>query len=204
MCTISQIFTMMKARGLTQKELAEHLGLKKSAISAWGSGANSSWKKYLPEIAEFLSVNLDFLVNGGSLPAPNLAALPKTRRVPLLGDIACGEPILALDNVVDFVNVPFDIHADMALTCKGDSMINARIFDGDIVYIRAQDDIENGEIAAVLVGDEATLKRVYKFPNRVVLSACNPMYDDMVYQDSEAADLRIIGKAVAFTSIIRV
>lgn len=204
MCTINKIFGMMKDRGLTQKELAEHLGLKKSAISAWGSGVNSSWRKYLPQIAEFLGVSIDSLVNDEGFPAANLSLLPKTKKVPLLGEIACGEPILAIENVVDFVNVPFDINADMALTCKGDSMINARIFDGDIVYIKQQPEVENGEIAAVLIGEEATLKRVYLKEGHLILSPCNPMYEAMVFVGKEAENVQIIGKAVAFTSIIRV
>lgn len=121
----------------------------------------------------------------------------------MLGDIACGEPILAVDNIVDFVNVPLNINADMALTCKGDSMIGARILDGDVVYIRQQDDVENGEIAAVLIGDEATLKRVYKSESKIILSAANPNYADMVYINGDAANVHIIGKAVAFVSFVR-
>ena len=78
--------------------------------------------------------------------------------------------------------------------------ISARIFDGDIVHIRIQPDVENGEIAAVRIGEEATLKKVRKFPNKLVLSPCNPIYDDLVYTDSELLDVAIIGKAVAFTS----
>ena len=82
-------------------------------------------------------------------------------------------------------------------------MINARIFDGDIVYIRQQPDVEDGEIAAVLIGDEATLKKVHKYPNKIVLSACNPMYDDYVYANEQLDEIRILGKAVAFFSVIK-
>ena len=82
-------------------------------------------------------------------------------------------------------------------------MINARIFDGDVVYIRQQPDVDDGEIAAVLIGDEATLKRVHKYPNKLVLSACNPMYNDFVYSGDELESIRIIGKAVAFMSWVR-
>ena len=201
--TLNRILALCREKGINQGELADALGIERSNITLWKSGRTASYKKYLSEIADFLGVSVAYLV-GEEVPMPdNIVALPKTKKVPLLGDIACGEPILAIQNVVDFVNVPFDINADMALTCKGDSMINARIFDGDIVYIRQQADVENGEIAAVLIGEEATLKRVHKFPNRIVLSACNPMYDDMVYSGDEAAEVRIIGKAVAFTSFVR-
>ena len=133
----------------------------------------------------------------------NIIPLPKIKKVPLLGTIACGEPILADENIEMYIGVDESIPADFALKCKGDSMINARIFDGDIVYIRQQSDVEDGEIAAVLIGDSATLKKVHKYPNKVVLSACNPMYDDYIYTGEQLSEIRILGKAVAFFSTIR-
>ena len=104
------------------------------------------------------------------------------------------------ENLDGEVDIPENIHADFVLRCKGDSMIEARIMDGDIVYIRQQPTVDNGEIAAVLIGDEATLKRVYITDNKVTLMPCNPKYPPMVYTDSELEDVRIIGKAVSFTS----
>ncbi len=133
----------------------------------------------------------------------NIIPIPTTKKVPLLGTIACGEPILANENIEMYIKVDESIPADFALKCKGDSMINARIFDGDIVYIRQQPDVEDGEIAAVLIGEEATLKKVHKYPNKIVLSACNPMYDDYVYTGEQLNEIRILGKAVAFFSIIK-
>lgn len=136
-----------------------------------------------------------------SLP-DNILPMPATYTVPLLGTIACGEPILAAENIEDNVEVPENIHADFALRCKGDSMINARIHDGDIVYIRQQPAVNNGEIAAVLVGDEATLKRVYVYEDHVVLQPENPAYEPLVYFGETMSTVRILGKAVGFTSII--
>ncbi len=120
--------------------------------------------------------------------------------VPLIGSIACGSPITAEENIEDYINVPAGCGADFALRCKGDSMINARICDGDIVFIRSQPTCENGEIAAVLVGDEATLKRVYKYPDAVTLMPENSAYPPLVYRNSELNDIRILGKAVGFMS----
>ncbi len=128
--------------------------------------------------------------------------MPKTSKVPLVGAIACGEPILAAENIEGEVDVPERIHADFALRCKGDSMINARIHDGDIVYIRQQPAVNNGEIAAVLIGDEATLKRVYVYEDHVVLQPENPSYEPLVYFGEAMSTVRILGKAVGFTSII--
>lgn len=136
----------------------------------------------------------------------NVIPLPNTYSVPLLGTIACGDPILAEQNIIDKVSVPDTVRgADFALLCKGDSMVNARIYDGDIVYIHMQDTVENGEIAAVLIGDEATLKRVYYTPggSRITLRPCNPLYPDYEYAGEELNKIRILGKAIAFTSAVR-
>lgn len=132
----------------------------------------------------------------------NIIPMPETYKVPLVGTIACGTPILAVENTDGEVDVPNHIRADFALRCKGDSMINARIFDGDIVYIRQQDSVENGEIAAVLIDDEATLKRIRIYDDHISLEPENPQYKPIVLWDEEMNSVRILGKAVAFTSSI--
>lgn len=134
---------------------------------------------------------------------PGIMRIPKMKKIPLLGTIACGEPILAEENIDAYISIDENSDATFALKCKGDSMITARIFDGDVVYIRPQPDVENGEIAAVLIDNEATLKKVYKAKNKLTLSPCNPMYADMVYTDEQLNQIKILGKAVAFTSVIR-
>ncbi|MEE1219535.1 MAG: transcriptional repressor LexA [Ruminococcus sp.] len=130
----------------------------------------------------------------------NIEPLPKMKKVPLLGTIACGEPILAEENIEDYINMPESTKGTFALRCKGDSMINARIFDGDIVYIREQPDVENGEIAAVLIDNEATLKRVYKYENRIELRPENPTFKVLNYENEELNNIKILGKAVGFFS----
>lgn len=137
-----------------------------------------------------------------NLPA-NVQSL-RTYKIPLLGDIACGEPIFADEQREMFVEVSEDIKADFCLKAKGDSMINARINNGDIVFIKSQSIVDNGEIAAVIIEDEATLKRVYYYPqsNKVVLSPENPRYEPLIYEGEELDRIRILGKAVAFQSLI--
>ena len=132
----------------------------------------------------------------------NLIPLPKTYQIPLLGDIACGSPILAEENVEAILEVPVHIKADFALRCHGDSMTGAHIHDGDIVYIRQQPDVDNGSIAAVCIENSATLKRVYKYPDKLVLSPDNPQYEPFVYTGEELSQVRILGKAVGFTSLL--
>lgn len=212
MYSITEILDELNKRGFSQKDIAEKLGVTPGVVTGWKSGRLASWEKYAVKLAGLLGIDPFDLVDdvpktempAAEPPASNLTLLPKTRKVPLLGVIACGEPILAVENIEDYVSVPDNIDCQFTLLCRGDSMINARIFDGDVVYIRAQEDVEDGEIAAVLIGDEATLKKVRKFPDRVVLEPCNPMYSSLVYEGEQLRELRIIGKAVAFTSIIRV
>ena len=122
------------------------------------------------------------------------------RTVPILGTIACGAPILAQEHIESYTELPGGIHADFALVCKGDSMVGARIFDGDVVYIRQQETVENGEIAAVLVDGEATLKRVRHFGDRISLEPENPMYRPLIFWGEEMNQVQILGKAVAFTA----
>lgn len=133
----------------------------------------------------------------------NIIPMPEMKQIPLIGTIACGTPITAEQNVEDLVDIPKHIHADFALRCKGDSMINARIFDGDLVYIRQQPTVENGEIAAVLIDNEATLKKVRRFPERLILEPANPTFEPLVYIGEEMNHVHILGKAVAFTSMIK-
>lgn len=109
---------------------------------------------------------------------------------------------VSTDNLAQ-IEVPENINCDFTLLCKGDSMINARINDGDIVYIREQPQVENGEIAAVLIDNEATLKRVYIYKDKVVLQPENTKYSPLVYSKEEMNEIRILGKAVGFTSLIQ-
>lgn len=128
----------------------------------------------------------------------------KLRRFPLLGEIACGKPVFADEERESYVMADMDIRADFCLRAKGDSMIGARIYDGDIVFIREMPIVENGEIAAVIIDDEATLKRVYYYPSqgKLVLTPENPAYEPLVYVGDELNQIRILGKAVYFMSAL--
>ena len=131
------------------------------------------------------------------IPA-GFVAMPETRRVPILGKIACGQPILAEENVDEYIDVPMNRKVDFCLICAGDSMIDSGIHDGDVVYIHHQPDVENGEIAAVRIGSEATLKRVYKQDGFITLIAENKKYPPYIYQEGSSEDVVIVGKAIGF------
>ncbi len=134
---------------------------------------------------------------------PNVIPMPKMKKVPLLGDIACGVPIFAEEQYGEYIES--DVVADFCLRAAGDSMTGARILDGDIVFIRKQEMVQNGEIAAVLINNEATLKRVYYYPDKakIVLSPENAQYEPFVYVGEELNEIKILGKAVAFQSNVR-
>lgn len=191
---------------LTLEELGQRVGVGKSTVRKWETGAIANMRRdKIAKLAEALGTTvMDIMGIDSTSPAlENILPMPAMRKVPILGAIACGEPILAAENIEGEADMPEHVKADFALRCKGDSMINARIYDGDIVYIRQQPTVEDGQIAAVLIGDEATLKRVRFFPDHLVLEPENPQYRPLVYWESDMDAVRILGLAVAFTSSVK-
>lgn len=208
---------------IRQADLASRTGISKSSLSHYLKGDWEGKQDVIYKISNAYGVSAAWLmgVDCPMIPditpesskkafdpftTPGILPLPKTYKVPLLGNIACGKPILAEENVDTYIPVPDDIRCDFSLRCKGDSMIGARIKDGDIVYIRQQPDVENGEIAAVLIDDvetEATLKRIYKGEDQITLMPANENYSPLVYVGENMNRVRIIGKAVAFVSAVR-
>lgn len=192
--------------GFSVRELAEKVGVSHATLSKWERGLTKGISDPdLVRISEILECNplwlldLDDAITIDGL----LEELPKTRLIPIVGEIACGDPILAVENYDGQAGVPENSPADFALRCKGDSMINARIFPGDLVLIRQQSDVDSGEIAAVMLEGEATLKRVFKYEGRIELRAENPLYAPIQIEGPALADLRILGKAVQFISEVR-
>ncbi len=134
-------------------------------------------------------------------PYDNIIPIKK-KSVPMLGEIACGEPSFADHQYNTYVEADDNINADFCLRCKGDSMIGDGINDGDIIFIRKQDTVENGEIACVVIDDEATLKHVYMSDSNITLIASNTNYAPMVYGEHDAGTIKILGKAVALSRIL--
>lgn len=131
----------------------------------------------------------------------NIYKLDKIK-LPMLGKVACGEPIFADEDRESYIMIGTDIKADFCLQCQGDSMINARIHDGDIVFVKKTDIVENGAIAVVIIDDEATLKRFfyYREQNLVILKPENPKYQDIILTGEQLNQVRVIGRAIAFQS----
>lgn len=204
----SKIYDLRKKNNMTLEEVGDIVGVGKSTVRKWETGEIANMRRdKIAKLAEALHTTPAYLMGWEEAPesisADNIVPIPKMAKIPLLGNIACGDPITAEENLDGFVSAPEEISADFALRCKGDSMIGARILDGDIVLIRQQPDVEDGEIAAVLIDNEATLKRVHKKSNCLILNPANPAYEPIIITGEELADVRIIGKAVYFISAVK-
>lgn len=200
--TGSRIKYLRKLENVTQQQLADAIGVAKSTISMYETGQREPDFETLEALADYFNVEMRTFFPGGN-SSSSVIPLPKDTFYPLLGDIACGKPILAEENIAEYVQFPGDMKVDFCLRCRGDSMVDARIFDGDIVFIRQQPEVENGEIAAVLIGDETTLKRVYHAGDTLTLVAANSSYAPMVYTGQQLSSVRILGKAVSFLSTVK-
>lgn len=208
---MSDIYQRIKMRreelGLSQEALAKRMGYKsKSSINKIEMGINDIPQSKVLAFARALNTTTAYLMGDdnsreiNSIP-PGFEPLPKTVKRPLVGNIACGEPITAEQNIEDYVDVPETMRCDFCLRCKGDSMVEAGIHDGDVVYIHIQPEVENGQIAAVRIDGEATLKRVFwDDDNRVLqLVPANSAYMPKVYSGPALDSVHIEGLAVGFT-----
>ena len=206
----TKIKQLRKSKRMTLEELAYAIGTSKQTIHRYENGiiANIPSEK-IEALANALGTTPSLLMGWDDDNEFNIenvmdGAPVKIKKLPILGDIACGKPIYADESHENFAAADGTIDADFCLRAHGDSMMGARIFDGDIVFIRSQHAVDNGEIAAVIINDEATLKRVYFYPeeSKLILSPENPRYAPLVYIGSELESIKILGKAVAFQSAI--
>ena len=218
--------TLLDEKKLSQADLSRKCGLSRATLSRYLQGQFEAKQDSIYRIARATGVSEAWLMGAEvpmdyvppapppapethasnllPFPASNLQPMFGTKARPRLGDIACGEPALAEQHFEGMDIVPDFVDADFTLQCHGDSMINARIFDGDIVCIRQQETVENGEIAAVLVdGEEATLKRVHIYPDHIVLEPENPKYRPLPFWEEDMNRVRILGKATYFISTVK-
>lgn len=208
---MEQLKQLRATKGLTQSEMADLLGITQPAYNRYESGKRKLDPDTLSKLADYFEVSIDQLLGKqlmafstlGSLVANEVETFKPVRiqRLPLLGNIAAGKPIFA--NEEHEMMVETEIRADFCLKVVGDSMIGAGIMDGDVVMIRKQPMVQNGEIAAVLIDDEATLKRFYKTDSLVTLISENPAYPPIVYKPEDGRDILILGKAVGLSRIFK-
>ena len=195
----SRLSQALETRGMKAADLSKKTKVAEGTISCYINGRYEAKQNRVQVFAEALDVNPAWLMGYDvpmeaerSQPAPaprpipkGFEPMPKMKKIPLVGSIACGTPILAQQNIEKIVDVPENIRCDFSLICHGDSMEGAGIHDRDVVYIRIQPEVENGEIAAVRIGEEATLKRVYYQNGTLTLMPANAAYAPMVYTGPE-------------------
>lgn len=199
---------LRQKKGWSQQRLADELNISKSSVNMYERGEREPSFETLESIADLFNVDMNFLMGTTPIeratifPVPvsvpiGFSPLPDMDTLPRVGRIACGAPILAEQNIEEYDSVPSSWRATFTLICVGDSMA-PRIQDGDLVAIRQQKEVENGEIAAVRIGDEATLKRVYFHDNYIELRPENPAYSSIIRRREEMNDVSIEGRAVGF------
>ena len=198
---------LRKSKGMSLEQLADMVGTSRQTVHRYENGTitNIPHDK-IEALAKALDTTPARLMGWEeereiSSFNSNIKSLKsvKTKKLPLLGNVACGEPIFASEEHDYYATVGAEISADFCLKAKGDSMINARIFDGDTLFVRKQDTVEDGEIAVVLIDDEATVKRVYFDRENGILTLIpeNPTYKPMRYMGSKLDNIRILGKVVS-------
>lgn len=202
-----KIRELRKRMGLSLEQVAEQIGTSRQTVHRYETGAiaNIPHDKIVA-LAGVLGTTPASLMGweGDDIPSFNNitvagVASANMKRLPMLGNVACGEPIFATEEQECYARANADLVADFCLTAKGDSMINARIFHGDLLFVKKQESVDDGEIAVVLIDDEATVKRVYfnREDGILTLMPENPTYKPMRYSGSQLDRIRILGKVVS-------
>ena len=192
----------LKKYGKTQKEICKDLGFKETTFSDWVNAKTYPRIDKIEKIANYFHVQKADLVEEKRKPLKNIVPIERCM-VPIIGQIAAGKPILADEHIEAFLPCDTGVHADFGLVVSGDSMIGADIHDGDVVFIRSQPIVDDGQIAAVRIDDDATLKRFYKNPDGCTLVSMNPQYPPMIFNSDNCDSIQIIGLAVAKYSVIK-
>jgi len=193
-----------KQQGMSVEELAERIGKSPATLYRYESGDITKVDpSILRPISEALQTTPAHLMGWDETPAiPGLVGREglSMRRVPILGDTAAGEPIVANRVYDEYVDIPDDgHHYDAALRVTGDSM-SPRYQIGDLALIRYQDDVADGQIAAVCLDDCVTLKRVYHLPRGLQLLSDNPNHPPQVYMDDDVGNAHLVGLCVGVLS----
>lgn len=196
---------LRRQKKLNQTQFARAFGVAQNTVSNWENGNRTLDAATANEIADFFGVSVDYLL-GRDVPSPTYANALKPSKegskwIPVLGTVVAGIPLEAVEDIIDYEEISPKMAAQgefFALQIKGDSM-EPKMSKGDVVIVRAQNDCDNGDVAIVLVnGDEATIKRIKKGPEGLMLIPNNPAYEPIYYSNAEIESLpvRVIGKVV--------
>ena len=201
----TRLNSVMQEKNIKAAELSRRTGISKPRMSQYVNGVYVPKADAICAIANALSVSESFLLGNTEDSSSSQMGSSKFKLLPLIGEISCGYPVFANQEDDGAVVTDIDTDADFCLIANGDSMKDARICHGDTVFIKKTDLVNNGEIAAVIINDEATLKRVYYYPEarKIMLIPENANYQPLVFEGKELDKIHIIGKAVAFKSAVR-
>lgn len=195
---MNRIAQLRKEKGMNQQQLGKALGAAQNTISNWELGKRDPDYTMCIRLADFFGVSLDYLLGNSDYPG---APTPAGVQIPVLGNVQAGLPISAVQDILDYEEITPELAATgefFALRIKGRSM-EPRMMEGDVVIIRQQDDADTGDTVVVLVnGDDATVKRLRKRPEGIMLVPNNPTFEPLFYSNRDIAELpvRIIGKVV--------
>lgn len=201
----SRLTQVMTEKNMRAAELSRRTGISKPRLSQYLSGVYIPKADAICAIAQALGINESYLLGTSDSTVPDNRDGALFKALPVIGEIACGIPIFANEEDGGLVITDFDTDADFCLIAKGDSMKDARICNGDTVFIKKTDMVSNGDIAAVIINDEATLKRVYYYPEseKLMLLPENNNYEPLVFVGKDLENIRILGKAIAFQSDVK-
>lgn len=193
-----------EAKGMSQIEAAKQLNVSRQSYNFYENGKRDPDTQTLQRMAEFFNVSVDYLLGRDAklFPKFNLQMFgevpPENRKIPIIGSVRCGPNGLAFQYLEGYVLVGDEYRGDIvSFRCRGDSMKDLGITDGDIAIVRLQEEIETGELAVVVInGDEGTLKRVRKFEGGIILEAANQEYEPRVFTGDELSTVRIVGKVL--------
>lgn len=194
MDTMAAILRVMKEKNITQKELCNAIGIGAPKFTDWKTGRVRSYHKYIPSIADFLGVSTDVLLGGSHQSGTGV-------KIPVLGKVQAGLPVEAIEDVIDYEEIPLKMAESgeyFGLAVRGDSM-EPKFSEGDVVIVRRQPDIESGDIAIVMInGEDATIKKVIKQENGIMLKPSNDKYEPFFYDNKLIVEkhIEIIGKVV--------
>lgn len=198
MTTGSRLKKLREEKGLSQEEVAKIVGVSREAVTFWETGRTKPIRK-LKELSALYNVSADYILGKSDLPLYNEVPVSAAiNRYPIIGTVKCGPDGLAYEYLDGFFATSEEYSGDIrGFKCKGDSMKGEGINDGDIVLVRIQPDVENGELAVVVInGDEGTLKRIRKDTNYITLEAANPDYPSRTFAGEKMNEVHIVGRVI--------
>lgn len=201
---MNRLRELREAHNMSQRQVAVLIGKTVQAYSLYELGKRNIDNETLMLLADYFKVSIDYLL-GKDTPLVHKFNLqmfsevpPENRKIPIIGSVRCGPNGLAFQYLEGYVLVGDEYHGDIvSFRCRGDSMKDLGITDGDIAIVRLQEEIETGELAVVVInGDEGTLKRVRKFEGGIILEAANQEYEPRVFTGDELSTVRVVGKVL--------